>query len=29
MDFVERCFVAMAVAGFVGLIAVLVWMWLT
>jgi hypothetical protein len=29
MDFIERCFVALAVAGFIGLIAVLIWMWLT
>jgi hypothetical protein len=29
MDFVERCFIALAVAGFIGLIAVLIWMWLT
>jgi hypothetical protein len=28
MDFVERCFIATAVAGFVGLFAVLLWMWL-
>jgi hypothetical protein len=27
MDFVERCFVAMTVAGFIGIIAVLIWMW--
>jgi hypothetical protein len=26
MDFIERCFVAMTVAGFVGLAAALVWM---
>jgi hypothetical protein len=29
MDFVERCFLAMTVAGFVGLAAVVIWMWLT
>jgi hypothetical protein len=29
MDFIERCFVAMTVAGFAGIIAVLIWMWLT
>jgi hypothetical protein len=29
MDFVERCFVAMTVVGFIGIIAVLIWMWLT
>jgi hypothetical protein len=29
MDFAERCFVAMAAAGFVGLIASMgLWMWL-
>ena len=26
MDFMERCFVAMTVAGFVGIIAVLMWL---
>jgi hypothetical protein len=29
MDSMERLFAAMTVAGFVGLIAVLIWMWLT
>jgi hypothetical protein len=29
MDFVERCFVALTVAGFIGIMAVVVWMWLT
>jgi hypothetical protein len=29
MDFIERCFVAMTVAGFIGLIAAVVWMWLS
>jgi hypothetical protein len=29
MNFVERCFVAMTVAGFVGLTAIVIWMWLT
>jgi hypothetical protein len=29
MDFVERCFVAMTVAGFIGLIVVLIWVWPT
>jgi hypothetical protein len=29
MNFVERCFVAMTVAGFMGTIAVLIWIWLT
>jgi hypothetical protein len=29
MDVIERCFVGMAVAGFVGVIAVVVWMMLT
>jgi hypothetical protein len=29
MDFIERCFVAMTVAGFIGIVAVLIWMWLT
>ena len=28
-DFVDRCFAAMAAAGFVGFIAVLVWAWLS
>jgi hypothetical protein len=28
MDVVERCFIAAAVAGFIGLFAVIVWMWL-
>jgi len=28
MDVVERCFIATAVAGFIGLFAVVVWMWL-
>jgi hypothetical protein len=27
MDFVERCFIATAVAGFIGLFAIVVWMW--
>jgi hypothetical protein len=29
MDFVERCFVAIAVLGLVGLAAVVIWMWVT
>ena len=29
MNFVERCFVAMTMAGFIGLIVVLIWMWPT
>ena len=29
MDLVERCFVAMTVAGFIGIMVVLIWMWPT
>jgi hypothetical protein len=29
INFVERCFVATTVAGFIGLLVVLIWMWPT
>jgi hypothetical protein len=28
-DFVDRCFAAMAAAAFVGLVAIVVWVWLS
>jgi len=29
MNWMERCFVTMAVVGFLGLIACVIWLWLT